>query len=180
MIFVSAGYFSIDEIKHIRAKYADSFVFYYDPRPEIFEEYKNAFKDDLQVCIIPEAISDQIGIDYLYLDGTKSSLIKIKNKEKIEVKITSIEAILKELENQFGLCQDLLLYLNCEGEEVPIILYTPIKILRQFKYIQIEFHPDLYSFSNIVHVVEKLSSCFTCTKHLTSQTKHPIYKFVRK
>lgn len=176
-IIVSIGCFTIKEIQQLRLKQNKSILFYFDPRPKIFEEFEKAFKNDFDVHIISEAVSCYTGIGYLFLADGASSMTEIKDYSKIEVKVRSLINVEEEIEKKYGSDNQKSLFMNCEGAEIPIILQTPLEILKKFKMIKIEFHPKLYAENLIQRCVDKLSSSFKYSISYGSVSKFPRYLF---
>lgn len=94
--------------------------------------------------------------------------------DKYPVKAVSIHSVLAEYKKIEEL------HFNCEGEEIPIILKTPIELFLKCKTIVVDFHwahPHL----NIpkeegLKCLDKLSEYFEAT----IVKSNPIYKFERK
>lgn len=179
-IIVSIGCFTIEEIQKMELAEKDCCFYYYDPNLEVFKKFHAAFKYDDAVHIYSEAVSWYDGQHYFYLNGQASSLTEIQNSEHILVHVTELKEILESLDSKYEGDPVKFLCMNCEGEEISIILNTSIKELLGFKRIQIEFHPRLYSESSIDACITKLKPFFDVIKKYGTESNHPRFQFIRK
>jgi hypothetical protein len=180
-IIISIGAYSAEEVENLKTP---NTIFYcYDPRQEVTLEFEKKFKDDNSVKFFQKAVSVTNAKRYFKLEGTKSRLFQNKGLRKdstiIEVDcITLQDIIIYTLEDNYDI-NKIELIMNCEGEEISIILSTPIQLLEIMKKIKIEFHPQYYPIEQIDIVLNKLKPYFKWTNYLASKSKSPIYIFER-
>lgn len=182
-IILSIGAYASWEVKKLcRNK---NLTFYcYDPLPGVYKSFQKTFADAPNVNFFNKAISISRAVRYLKCERTRSRLV---NKEGatatgtfLEVETISLQDAVTDILIREGFKSQIELVVNCEGEEVPIILSTPIDLLKGFKRMKIEFHPQHYPYSQIELVLKKLSKYFKWTFSLTSIAKQPVYLFERK
>lgn len=81
-------------------------------------------------------------VDESYKNSGGSDLSHVK-KTGLKINVYSLSDLIKKV----GACRNLLLKVDCEGCEYPLILNSQIKILKKFKRIQIEYH---YGYRDLV------------------------------
>lgn len=197
-IVISIGSFTTNKIKEYLSKGFK--VIAYDPRRDVYEEYLKIedakfFPNNAAVVtneLLKEVIlkiikARKVLSPYLESDWYMGSTIHCDKEESFEtspefsgivdeypVKAVSIRSILeryKKIEE---------LHLLCEGEEIPIILRTPIDLLLRCKMIVASF-PWNYPHLHLTEAMEKrcidrLSMYFRVERILGNHS----YKFDRK
>lgn len=177
-VVISVGCFTIEEVKHLRVLHNKIALDLWEPHPEVAKGFEIAFEDNSQIRIIQQAISDKEGFADLYLAGQSSSLTLIEGVPLVKVRTRTLASALYLAESMYGVASPKILFMNCEGEEIPIIQQTPMEELLKFKRIQIEFHPKLYSDEVLQSCVNKLTKHFTLYKSYGSVSKHPRFNFI--
>ena len=201
---ISVGAFTVDEVSRLlpvvgTAAAADSSravinainLHIYDPRHSVASSFAEKFVNDNRVTVYQEAVSDSNGVQRLSLKGTESSLLHIDgdDTQRIDVMTTSLIRAVNRVTSQHDTItnpQRIILVMNCEGEEIPIILNTPLDVFENFSDIKVEFHPDVYiqqgwnPGDKIKSCVERLSKIFRPIFQETSVKKQPVVVFVRK
>lgn len=183
-IILSIGAYTAEEVERL-AKNRNIIFYLYDPRPEVFFQFKSGrFDKNKNIHFHCQAISISNAIRFLSDEGTASRLInkegKDANTKYIEVESITLREAVKNIFVEQSKPFDLELMMNCEGEEVLIVLSTEDWILTLFNKINIEFHPQHCSNITIEATIYKLAKYFKYTKFSTSKTKSPVYTFERK
>jgi hypothetical protein len=176
-VILSIGSLTVGEVQRMDN---GIFLFYcYDPCPSVYAKFCETFRDNKNVICFPDAVSFYNGKANLNLNGTESELVDYKSNLTTEVKVISLQNVVSMVLTEQSLDCELNLLLNCEGEEISIIMGTPIDLLKGFKRIKIEFHPHLYNESAMFECVKKLSQHFGYSAHCTLVKKLPVYIFER-
>jgi len=179
-VVISIGCFTVKEVERMDLVQDKIILIFYDPHPEVCKRFKIAFKDNPNVHVIQQAVSNWNGFTDFYLAGQSSSFTKIENAEKIKIKVRTLASVVKSAEAQYGLDSPKFLFMNCEGEEVPIIQHNSIEQFCKFKKMYIEFHPKLYAEEIFQNCVDKLAESFNVMKKYGSHSKYPQFTFVLK
>lgn len=189
---ISIGHFKVKDVKeYLESGYA---VIAYDPRKDVYRDYlkisnERFFPFDIAVMagdtkteVILKVIRDNrpscVGTDrYLssstyYKEGADGPRWILT--DEYLVKAVSIRSILEK----FSEIEEL--YINCEGEEIPMIMDNPIDLFLRCKRVDVEFHchvPHLNMTEQIVlDCIEKWRKNFIPTK----KDYKPTYQFVRR
>lgn len=178
-IILSIGFLTIGEVECLcRNK---NIVFYcYDPCPSVYVGFSEMFGGMENVHYFPDAVSFYRGKANLNLNGTASELVDYTSNLTTEVNVVSIQDVIYMIETEQGEDCEFGLLINCEGEEVPLIMMEPVETFTMFKDIKIEFHPHLYNDNAIYECVKKLSQRFDYSRHFTSKKNLPVYIFQRR
>lgn len=150
---ISIGHFKVEDIKKYLSK--GFMVVAYEPRKDVYKKYLEIDEHYFvpqPFAVVANSTVDKIGLkiirDRLVSDdmGTERDLASSTyQKEQFEdtryfladeyfVKTVSIHSVLEEFDNIEEL------FINCEGEEVPIIMENPVDLFLRCKKIYVEFH----------------------------------------
>jgi FkbM family methyltransferase len=146
----------------------------YDPCQAVVQEYRTIASPRLKVeCLAVEAES---GTAQLFIDSGNRGATSTRRETSgrtMEVPATTFEAIISKY-GHFDL-----VYINCEGCEIPVILTTPIETLRTCSIIFVQFHKfiGLVSDEDIQRCLDKLKEDFD---YKVIESRYPNYKFIRK
>jgi FkbM family methyltransferase len=171
---LSIGWFVKDDILRLMDCGENIEVIAYDPCEEVAREYRSISWPKLTVeC---QAVEAEKGTAHLFIDADNRGATSTRregNDKTIEVPATTLEAIVA----QYGPFD--VVYINCEGCEIPVILGTPIEILSQCSVIFVQFHKfiGLVSDEDIEGCLRKLKEDFD---YKIIEPRYPNYKFVRK
>lgn len=105
----------------------------FEPGPAFSNLKYNIENNDYNITIFEKAVSSSDG--KIGLEGGSESTLAVSEEEG-DIECISLE---KAIEVS-GFDEVDLLKLDCEGEEVPIILESPKKVLREFSWMFIEYH----------------------------------------
>jgi FkbM family methyltransferase len=146
----------------------------FDPCEEVVREYQTIPSSRLKVESL--AVEAQSGMSQLFIDSGNRGATSTRRQAAgttIEVPATTFEAILSKY-GHFDY-----VYINCEGCEIPVILSTPIEVLKGCPVIFVQFHKfiGLVSDSEIERCLHKLQEDFDFR---IIEPKYPNYKFIRK
>jgi FkbM family methyltransferase len=171
---LSIGWFVKEDILRLMDSGKNIEVVAFDPCEEVVREYRTISWPQLTVeC---QAVEAEKGTAHLFIDAENrgaTSTQREGNGETVEVPATTLEAIV----TQYGSFD--VVYINCEGCEIPVILSTPIEILGQCSVIFVQFHKfiGLVSDEDIEGCLKKLKADFD---YKIVNPRYPNYKFVRK
>ena len=195
-VAISIGHFKVKDV----IEYLDKgfIVVAYDPRKDVYEKYlditehyftpspcavmANSNTDEITLKIIRDKlVSDDMGSER---DLSSSTYQKEKFEDnryyvvdEYSVKAVSIHSVLEKFEEIEEL------HINCEGEEVPMIMENPVDLFLRCKKIYVEFHCHCSHLKMtkqmVLECVKKWEKDFesTCIKGLEYK---PFYQFIRK
>lgn len=144
----SIGLFSqlaIDNhIKHIVAVEAN---------PSVFNDLYKRFKDTPSVTIVNAAVYDDSSQQVKLTNN--GSISKISVDGTIVVRTVTLNTLLKQFKPE----EELVLKIDCEGAEFPILMSSSKEDLQKFKYIYAEIHGTSISGRKISEILEFMSIC---------------------
>ncbi len=191
---ISIGHFKVVDVENYLAKGYN--VIAYDPRREVYADYlkknngmfipldyavlANDGKNEIILKVIRDKnVPDGEGTDCFEGASTYCSKGEIQGNrflltDEYPVKTLSLRSVLKEYDEIEEL------HINCEGEEVPMIMNNGVELFLRCKRIFVEFHchvPHLNMTEQIVtECVEKWKEKFIPTK----LDYKPNYQFDRR
>ena len=171
---LSIGWFVKEDIIRLLHYGENIEVVALDPCTEVVREYQSIGSPRLKVeC---QAVEAETGTARLFIDPANRGATSTQREgsgKTIEVPATTLEAVIARY-GRFDF-----VYMNCEGCEIPVILTTPIKILRECPIIFVQFHKfiGLVSETDIEECLNKLQHDFDCK---LINPRYPNYKFLRK
>ena len=195
-VAISIGHFKVKDIIEYLNK--GFIVIAYDPRKDVYKKYleitehyftpspcavmANSITDEIILKIIRDKqVSNDMGSERDLASSTYQKEKFEDNRyyvaDEYSVKAVSIRSVLEK----FDEIEEL--FINCEGEEVPMILENPIDIFLRCKKIYVEFHchcPHLKMTGQMVsECVKRWEKDFEaiCIKGLEYK---PYYQFDRK
>lgn len=176
-LFISVGALQAQGVRdQLRTGYT---VIAYEPEKAAFERYQE-IKDDNFVCH-NKAVSDFEGRAILRVSAGASTILDTSSNElypeSYEVDVVTLDSVLDPIKSVH------VLYLNCEGSEIAIIMGTSLDNLAKCRRIHVEFH-GLGHYPRLCIADEAIRACVRRLgqrfKIKDRHTYHPYYEFLRK
>lgn len=189
-VIISIGCFSKDSLSEWQA-HTRCLIVDYEATLELYKDKKELEKLNPtsmgKLECHNEAVSDKNGKAQLiyYKDGNIGNSIchtwrEGINEDDIYDKIVTIPMIsMADVLNRFSEVKEL--WLNCEGSEIPILMNTPLELLKRCEYISCEFH----RFSSFLKITNgQIKTCIERLKEIfepvLGEDYHPYYEFFRR
>lgn len=171
---LSIGWFVKKDIVNL-LRFRDNIeIVAFDPCEAVIREYQSIASPRLKVeCL---AVESEAGTADLFVDADNRGATSTKrgaSGQTIEVGATTFEAVI----TAYGGFD--VVYINCEGCEIPVILTTPLPALAQCPVIYVQFHKfiGLVTDSDMDRCLDKLKEIFDFK---IIEPRYPNYKFIRK